>query len=120
MDPVVLRHPGNTPPCQRKLTQSCTEACVRLQSNNGPYFGGVVGRVANRVAGARFTLDGTEHHLHANEGPNTLHSGPGPAWNNRVWSLTNRNASSVTLELFSADGDQARQTPCCPLYLCYF
>lgn len=90
---------------------------MRLQNNNGPYFGGVVGRVANRVAGARFTLNGTEYHLRANEGANTLHSGPGPAWNNRMWTLVNRNASSVTLELFSPDGDQARHTPCYSLYL---
>ena len=116
--PSILSHTGSAPPCQVKETsQSCTEACVRLQSNNGPYFGGVVGRVANRIADARFTLDGTEHHLRANEGPNTLHSGPGPAWNNRVWTLANRNASSVTLELFSPDGDQACHTPCFSLYL---
>ena len=81
---------------------------MRLQNNNGPYFGGVVGRVANRIAGARFRLNGAEYHTRANEGANTLHSGPGPAWNNRVWTVANRNASSVTLELLSPDGDQAR------------
>ena len=88
----------------------CTEGCVRLQNNNGPYFGGVVGRVANRIAGARFPLDGMEHSLHANEGANTLHSGPAPAWNNRVWAIKESSDTSVTLTLHSPDGDQARQS----------
>ena len=69
-----------------------------------------MGRVANRIAGARFRLDGAEHRLRANEGDNTLHSGPGPAWNNRLWTVTERSASSVTLALHSPDGDQARQS----------
>lgn len=41
-----------------------------------PYFGAVIGRVANRIAGARFSVDGVEHKLPENEGPNNLHSGP--------------------------------------------
>lgn len=44
-----------------------------VQSNNSPYFGCVVGRVANRIGNASFELDGVTHHLPANHGPNTLH-----------------------------------------------
>jgi len=40
------------------------------------YFGQIVGRYANRISGSSFTLDGTEYTLVANDGPNTLHSGP--------------------------------------------
>jgi aldose 1-epimerase len=40
-----------------------------------PYFGATVGRVANRVGGAQFTLDGKTYKLAANNGPNALHGG---------------------------------------------
>uniref|UniRef100_A0A8C4UUJ2 Galactose mutarotase n=1 Tax=Falco tinnunculus TaxID=100819 RepID=A0A8C4UUJ2_FALTI len=40
-----------------------------------PFFGAVVGRVANRIAKARFAVDGKEYHLFPNDGPNSLHGG---------------------------------------------
>jgi galactose mutarotase-like enzyme len=40
-----------------------------------PYFGAVVGRVANRIGGARFELDGSVHELAKNNGENSLHGG---------------------------------------------
>jgi aldose 1-epimerase len=49
-----------------------------------PYFGSVVGRYANRIAKGKFSLDGTEYSLALNNGPNTLHGGPG-GWHSVVW-----------------------------------
>ncbi|RLM78974.1 uncharacterized protein C2845_PM12G18270 [Panicum miliaceum] len=43
--------------------------------NGTAYFGGLIGRVANRIAGARFTLDGKTYRLYRNDGNNSLHGG---------------------------------------------
>lgn len=55
--------------------------------SKSPYFGATVGRFANRIAGARFSLDGIEYKLVANNGPNTLHGGV-RAIDKRVWQAT--------------------------------
>ena len=39
------------------------------------YMGGVIGRYANRIGGAKFTLDGKTYSLARNDGENSLHGG---------------------------------------------
>ncbi|SDQ12415.1 aldose epimerase family protein [Quadrisphaera sp. DSM 44207] len=73
-----------------------------------PYFGSLIGRYGNRIAGGRFTLDGTEHQLPLNDGPNTLHGGP-EGFDDRVWEATDvgdDDVAALRLELVSPDGDQ--------------
>jgi aldose 1-epimerase len=71
---------------------------------HSPYFGAVVGRHANRIADARFTLDGETVRLAANEGPHQLHGGP-KGFGQRVWTLLHHDERSAVLGLVSEDGD---------------
>lgn len=73
--------------------------------HNDGALGATVGRVANRIAGAGFELDGTTYTLAANEGANSLHSGP-YMWYERLWELTNASDHQVTFGLYSRAGDQ--------------
>ena len=70
------------------------------------FFGTIVGRNANRIGGAAFTLNNKKYELTANDGPNNLHSGM-DFYRNRIWAAeyeTGINQVSFTLE--SPDGDQ--------------
>lgn len=70
------------------------------------YFGATVGRFANRIAGATFTLDGKTYHLEANDGGNSLHGGF-KGFDKQVWtikSVTSGKTASVTLAYRSPDG----------------
>ncbi len=69
------------------------------------FHGAVVGRYANRIAGARFSLDGTLHRLDAYEGDTCQHGGA-DGFHRRNWSLVAVDESSVTLRLVSPDGDR--------------
>lgn len=52
-----------------------------------PYMGSTIGRVANRIAQGRFTLNGTTYQVPCNEGANHLHGGPG-GFDRQMWRLT--------------------------------
>jgi len=76
--------------------------------DNPAYFGAVVGRYANRIAGAAFELDGIIHRLSANDGLNTLHGGR-QGFDQALWrgtSFERGGESGVVLRLTSPDGDQ--------------
>ncbi|QNE77628.1 galactose-1-epimerase [Streptomyces finlayi] len=71
---------------------------------SGPYFGALVGRYANRIAGARFELDGTVHRVTPNEGANQVHGGP-MGFDKRVWEAR-RVPDGVCLSLVAEDGEE--------------
>ena len=67
------------------------------------YMGGLIGRWANRIAGARFTLDGIEYTLDRNEGNNLLHGGS-TGFNRLHWEAAEDNGALV-MRLESPEGD---------------
>ncbi len=72
------------------------------------YFGASVGRVANRIAGGRFTLDGAEYRVPATNGPNSLHGGP-VGFDRALWVIEEVAAAPAPMVRFShvsPDGDQ--------------
>jgi len=69
------------------------------------FFGATVGRSANRIGAAAFTLNGTEYQLTANDNGNNLHSGS-DFYNMRMWKVEECGENSIRLSLFSPDGDQ--------------
>lgn len=64
-----------------------------------------IGRYANRIGGARFTLDGTTHMLSANDGPNTLHGGTGGS-RMQTFGAQLLSPSAVELRYTFGDGEQ--------------
>jgi len=72
------------------------------------YFGAVVGRYGNRIAGGKFSIDGKEFTLPQNNGKNTLHGGI-VGFDKRIWTSetsTDTTAATLKLNLVSQDGDQ--------------
>ena len=72
-----------------------------------PLFGAVVGRYANRIAGARFMLDGIEHRITANAGKNHIHGGGNQRFDKVVWKGSTYQKDEevgVRLTHFSPDG----------------
>jgi len=69
-----------------------------------PYFGALVGRFANRIAGGQFSLDGETYTLAKNNGPNALHGGP-VGFDKLPWRAYPGD-SSLTLLCQSKDGDE--------------
>lgn len=72
------------------------------------YFGSTVGRFANRIAGARFSLDGATYSLTANDSTNSLHGGR-RGFDKVVWTIaeiTSGPVASVRLTYVSPDGEE--------------
>lgn len=67
------------------------------------FYGAVAGRYANRIGGARFTLDGTEYRLPANNGQHNLHSGP-LGFDQQFWTVAAHTGDAVTFAHLSPHG----------------
>ena len=74
-----------------------------------PFFGAIAGRVANRIAKGKFTLDGKEYTLAVNNGPNHLHGGK-KGFDKVVWDAMPRsegeNEQAIDFHYLSKDGEE--------------
>ena len=75
---------------------------------NPCYLGGVLGRFANRIGGARFTLNGQEYTLFQNDGPNSLHGGR-EGFDKKWWraqTLEAQGEDAILLTYVAHDGEE--------------
>jgi len=70
-----------------------------------PFFGATVGRVANRIAKGRFTLDGKTYPLAVNNGPNHLHGGL-KGFDKKLWKAEPLTGAVVRFSYTSPDGEE--------------
>ncbi len=98
-----------TPDRNGKITDVCLgyDSLADYESADG-YLGALVGRVANRIAGASFELDGETYTLYANDGDNCLHGGK-KSFSYVIWNAETAvtpDAAIFTLTYFSPDGEE--------------
>ncbi|GAB4850512.1 hypothetical protein Ancab_029822 [Ancistrocladus abbreviatus] len=73
-----------------------------------PFFGCIVGRVANRIKDGKFTLNGTEHSLPINKPPNSLHGGH-KGYDKQVWEVSEHKKGenpTIIFKYHSRDGEE--------------
>jgi aldose 1-epimerase len=78
---------------------------IQAYFKNDPYFGAIVGRYANRIGNASFSLGGKQYKLAANDGPNHLHGGI-KGFDKAVWKARQVGESALELTYFSKDGEE--------------
>ncbi len=72
---------------------------------DNPYFNAVIGRVCNRIGGAKFNLDGKEYDLYKNDGNNHLHGGK-VGFDSRMWNAEIIDGVGVKMSRVSLDGEE--------------
>lgn len=70
----------------------------------GIYHGAIIGRVAGRIAGGKFDLNGSTYSLPLNSPPNHLHGGV-DGFHNQVWDVSSVTDTSIVLTYLSVDGE---------------
>lgn len=76
--------------------------------DHNPFFGCLVGRYGNRIAGGQFTLDGVTYNLAQNNGPNHLHGGI-EGFDKKLWAaraIENDRGPALALHYTSPDGEE--------------
>lgn len=74
-----------------------------LQKGN-PYFGALIGRYGNRIANGKFSIDGKQYTVPANDHGNSLHGGT-KGFDKVVWQAEPQGSNALKLSYTSADGE---------------
>ena len=74
------------------------------EADTGSYQGATVGRVANRIGDASFTMDGAIYMVTDNDNGNCLHGGDGFSF--KLWNIDELSEDSITLSYYSPDGEE--------------
>lgn len=88
-----------------------TDVVVGMNSAKGfktstePYFGATIGRVGNRIAKGKFTLEGKQYQVPLNNGENALHGGV-KGFQDVVWNAEKTNENTLVFTYVSPDGEQ--------------
>lgn len=88
-----------------------TDVVVGMNSAKGfktstePYFGATIGRVGNRIANGKFTLEGKQYQVPLNNGKNALHGGI-KGFQDVVWDVAKTNERTLVFSYVSPDGEQ--------------
>ena len=83
------------------------DSVAGYEGDGNQYFGCTTGRVCNRIAKGKFTLDGTEYTLATNNDPNHLHGGGDKALSKQVWKAAPVDGrAAVVFTLTSPDGEE--------------
>ena len=78
---------------------------------DSPYFGAIIGRVANRIARGTYKLNGQDYHCAINNPPNSLHGGL-KGYDKRIWDVTDvSNGDGPALKLTLIDLDTTEGFP---------
>lgn len=81
---------------------------IKDYEKDSVYLGAIIGRYGNRIANAKFTLDGKEYKLAANNGAHNLHGGP-KGFHKVVWDAQTSEQNgepSIKLSYTAADGEE--------------
>jgi len=81
------------------------DALAGYISSPSPYLGALIGRYGNRIGHARFTLDGVEYKLAANNGENSLHGGT-HGFNQKLWTARELPDGGLELTYLSKAGEE--------------
>lgn len=76
-----------------------------FKNSTEPYFGATIGRVGNRIAKGKFTLEGKQYQVPLNNGKNALHGGV-KGFQDVVWDAEKTNENTLVFSYVSPDGEQ--------------